>query len=128
VSEHRYEMILQAIRTIAAGAGLELSIFFAETPGAYPAAFTAIRAAGAEALIIVSAPEFNRDAEILAALAVEAKLPTVCEWRRVAYLATAPVKPSCVVVPRTFSCASFAGARPATCRLRGRLRADEVIE
>jgi ABC-type uncharacterized transport system substrate-binding protein len=40
--------------------------------------------AGAEALIIVSAPEFNRDAEVLAALAVEAKLPTVCEWSHMA--------------------------------------------
>src|ERR671930_1997589 len=46
--------------------------------------FSAMRAAGAEALIIVSAPEFNRDAEILAALAIEAKLPTVCEWSHMA--------------------------------------------
>jgi putative tryptophan/tyrosine transport system substrate-binding protein len=84
VSEQRYERILSAIRTIAVAAGLELPIFFAETPGAYPAAFTAMRSAGAEALIIVSAPEFNRDAEILAALAVEAKLPTVCEWSHMA--------------------------------------------
>jgi hypothetical protein len=42
-------------------------------------------------------------------------------WRRrAAYSATALARPSCVVVPRTISCASFAGARPATCRLRGR--------
>jgi putative ABC transport system substrate-binding protein len=84
VSEHRYETILQAMRTVAAGAGFELPTFFAETPGSYPAAFTAMRSAAAEALIIVSAPEFNRDAEILAALAVEAKLPTVCEWSHMA--------------------------------------------
>jgi putative ABC transport system substrate-binding protein len=43
-----------------------------------------MRSAGAEALIIVSAPEFNRDAEILAALAIEAKLPAVCEWSHMA--------------------------------------------
>ena len=30
------------------------------------------------------AAEFNRDAEILAALAIEAKLPTVCEWSHMA--------------------------------------------
>jgi putative ABC transport system substrate-binding protein len=84
VSEHRYETILRAIHTIAAGAGFELPTFFAETPGAYPAAFTAMRSAGVEALIIVSAPEFNRDAEILAALAIEARLPTVCEWSHMA--------------------------------------------
>jgi putative tryptophan/tyrosine transport system substrate-binding protein len=77
-------MILQTIRTIAAGAGLELPTFFAATPGAYPAAFTAMRSASAEALIIVSAPEFNRDAKILAALAVEARPPTVCEWSHMA--------------------------------------------
>src|SRR5262245_39970323 len=84
VSEHRYETILQAMRTVAAGAGFELPTFFAERPGSYPGAFTAMRSAGAEALIIVSAPEFNRDAEILAALAVEANLPTVCEWSHMA--------------------------------------------
>jgi putative tryptophan/tyrosine transport system substrate-binding protein len=84
VSEHRYETTLQAMRTVAAGAGFELRTFFAETPSSYPAAFTAMRSAGVEALILVSAPEFNRDAEILAALAVEAKLPTVCEWSHMA--------------------------------------------
>ena len=84
VSEHRYETILQAMRPVAAGAGFELPTFSAETPGSYPAAFTAMRAVGVEALIIVSAPEFNRDAEILAALAVEARLPTVCEWSHMA--------------------------------------------
>jgi putative ABC transport system substrate-binding protein len=84
VSEHRYETILQTMRAIAAGAGFELPAFFAQTPGSYPAAFTPMRSAGAEALIIVSAPEFNRDAEILAALAVEAKLPTICEWSHMA--------------------------------------------
>jgi len=84
VSEHRYETILQAMRPVAVGAGFELPTFSAETPGSYPAAFTAMRSAGVEALIIVSAPEFNRDAEILAALAVEAKLPTVCEWSHMA--------------------------------------------
>jgi ABC-type uncharacterized transport system substrate-binding protein len=84
VSEHRYGTILQAMRAIAAETGFELPTFFAETPGSYPTAFTAMRSAGVEALAIVSAPEFSRDAEILAALAVEAKLPTVCEWSHMA--------------------------------------------
>jgi putative ABC transport system substrate-binding protein len=43
VSEHRYETILQAMRPVAAGAGFELPTFSAETPGSYPAAFTAMR-------------------------------------------------------------------------------------
>jgi putative ABC transport system substrate-binding protein len=84
VSIQRYEIILQALRAVAASAKFELPEFFAETRGAYPAAFTGMRAAGAEALIVVSAPEFNRDADILAALAIEAKLPTVCEWSHMA--------------------------------------------
>jgi putative ABC transport system substrate-binding protein len=84
VSEHRYGTILQAMRAIAAETGFELPTFFAETPGSYPTAFTAMRSAGVEALAVVSAPEFSRDAEILAALAVEAKLPTVCEWSHMA--------------------------------------------
>ena len=68
VSADRYEIILREMRSAAASAGVDLLTFSAETAGAYPATFTAMRSAGAQALIIVSAPEFNRDAEILAAL------------------------------------------------------------
>ncbi len=37
-----------------------------------------------DALEIVSAPELFRDARTLAAFAVDAKLPTICEWRSMA--------------------------------------------
>jgi putative ABC transport system substrate-binding protein len=84
VSEQRYDAILRAMLPVAANAGFNLQSFSAETRASYPAAFTAMRSAGAEALVIVSAPEFNRDADILAALAIEAKLPTVCEWSHMA--------------------------------------------
>ena len=84
VSERRSDIILREMHSVARSAGIELLPFFAETLGAYPAAFTAMRSAGAEALVIVSAPEFNRDAEILAALAIEAKLAAVCEWSHMA--------------------------------------------
>ena len=84
VSQQRYEGILQRMRAVAVSAGFDLQAFFAETRAAYPSAFTAMRSAGAEALIIVSAPEFNRDADILAALALEAKLPAACEWSHMA--------------------------------------------
>jgi putative ABC transport system substrate-binding protein len=84
VSAERYESVLRELRSTAAAAGVELLTFSAETAGAYPAVFTAMRSAGAQALLIVSAPEFNRDAEILAALAIEAKLPAVCEWSHMA--------------------------------------------
>ena len=69
-----------ALRNAAAGLGVELLVFPATTPADYPGAFAAMRAAGAEALLIGASPEFNRDAKQLAALALEARLPTVCEW------------------------------------------------
>ena len=39
-----------------------------------------MRTARSEALIILSAPDFFRDAALLSRLALEAGLPTVCEW------------------------------------------------
>jgi putative tryptophan/tyrosine transport system substrate-binding protein len=44
----------------------------------YVAAFAGM--ARSEALVIISAPEFFRDAALLSRLALEAGLPTVCEW------------------------------------------------
>lgn len=64
----------------AAGLGVELHVFSAATPEEYPAAFAAMRAAGAEALLIGAGPEFARDVRQLAALALEARLPTACQW------------------------------------------------
>ncbi len=69
-----------ALRKAAAGLGLELLPFTVATPAEYPTAFAAMRAAGAQALVISATPEFQNDAKQLAALAVEARLPTVCEW------------------------------------------------
>ena len=43
-----------------------------------------MRAAGAEALVISATSEFFRDGEQLAAFALEARLPTVCEWAEMA--------------------------------------------
>jgi len=68
------------MRKAAAGLGVELLAFTVAAPADYPAAFAAMRAAGAQALVIGATPEFNRDAKQLAALALEARLPTVCEW------------------------------------------------
>jgi putative ABC transport system substrate-binding protein len=68
------------LRKAAAGLAVELLAFTVATPADYPAAFAAMRAAGAQALVIGSGPEFYRDAKRLAALALEARLPTVWEW------------------------------------------------
>ena len=74
----------QEMRTVAASAGVHLLTFEATGPDDYPAAFAAMRAAGAQALAIVANPLFIRDAPSLAQLALDANLPTVCEWAEMA--------------------------------------------
>jgi putative ABC transport system substrate-binding protein len=59
---------------------LDLLTFYAPTPEEFPTAFASMREAGVEALAIASVPEFASNAAALAALALEARLPTVCEW------------------------------------------------
>jgi putative ABC transport system substrate-binding protein len=63
---------LAAVRRVGEALGLELSAFYAEVPANYPAAFEAMRSAGAEGLAILSAPDFFTNASRLAALALEA--------------------------------------------------------
>jgi putative ABC transport system substrate-binding protein len=43
-----------------------------------------MRAAGAQGLVIMADPTFNRDVEALARLALETGLPTACEWAEMA--------------------------------------------
>ena len=66
------------------GLGVELLPFTVASPADYPTAFAAMRAAGAEALVISATSEFFRDGKQLAALALEARLPAVCEWAEMA--------------------------------------------
>ena len=74
-----------ALRKVAAGLGVELLVFSAAAPSDYPAAFAAMRAQGAQALIIGANPQFQRDGRQLAGLALGARLPTVCEWADMAH-------------------------------------------
>jgi ABC-type uncharacterized transport system substrate-binding protein len=74
------ERSVQALRAGAAMEGIELLVYTADGPSDYHAAFTAMRAAGSEALLIGSDPQFYGDRALLAALAREARLPTSCEW------------------------------------------------
>jgi ABC-type uncharacterized transport system substrate-binding protein len=60
--------------------GLDLMKFYSPTPAKYAPAFTAMSEAGVEALAIESAPEFATNAAMLASLALQSHLPTVCEW------------------------------------------------
>ena len=68
----------------SSGLGVELLPFTVTSPADYPAAFAAMQAAGAQALVISATSEFFRDGRQLAALALEAHLPTVCEWAEMA--------------------------------------------
>jgi putative ABC transport system substrate-binding protein len=74
-----------ALRKAAAGLGVELLVFPATAPSQYAAAFAAMQAQGAQALVIGAAPQFLRDGRQLATLALEARLPTVCEWAEMAH-------------------------------------------
>jgi putative ABC transport system substrate-binding protein len=71
-------------RRVAKELGLDTDVFYADEPGDYVAAFAGMRAARSEALVIISAPDFHRDAALLSRLALEAGLPTVCEWASMA--------------------------------------------
>jgi putative ABC transport system substrate-binding protein len=64
--------------------GLESDVFYADDPADYVAAFAGMHTARSDALVIISAPDFFRDAALLSRLAVEAGLPTVCEWASMA--------------------------------------------
>ena len=69
---------------VARELGLETDVFYADEPADYVAAFAGMRMARSEALVIISAPDFFRDAALLSRLALEAGLPTVCEWASMA--------------------------------------------
>jgi len=66
------------MREVAARLGIQLVELYVGGPDEYRQAFAAMRSKGAEALVITPMPEFGKHREELAALAVEAGLPTVC--------------------------------------------------
>jgi putative ABC transport system substrate-binding protein len=68
------------MRAAAMNADLELLVFEAAGPDDYSGAFQAMRAAGAQAVVITANALFNRDAEVLARLGLETGLALMCEW------------------------------------------------
>jgi ABC-type uncharacterized transport system substrate-binding protein len=70
----------EKMHAVAASRDIDLHIVEASNSGDYPAAFAAMRAAGAEALLITGNPIFNQDSGLLAKLATEMHLPIMCEW------------------------------------------------
>ena len=73
-----------ALRKAANELGVELLTFAVGAPSDYAAAFVAMQAQSAQALVIGATPQFQRDGRQLARLALDARLPTVCEWAEMA--------------------------------------------
>jgi putative ABC transport system substrate-binding protein len=69
---------------MARRADLTLAFHYVARSQDYERAFTAMRDAGAELLVLSANTHFARDVGVLAALAREGRLPTVCEWQEMA--------------------------------------------
>jgi putative ABC transport system substrate-binding protein len=72
------ESAVPAMRAGAQQLGIDLLVHYAAGPAHYPAAFAAMRAAGAQAAYIIDSSEFFRDAAMIAELALQAGLPSIC--------------------------------------------------
>jgi putative tryptophan/tyrosine transport system substrate-binding protein len=84
VNEQRDAPNILAVKDAARHAGVDLLSFYAARPADYAPAFAAMLSARADGLQITSAPELFASAPGLAALAIENKLPTICEWAEMA--------------------------------------------
>jgi putative tryptophan/tyrosine transport system substrate-binding protein len=85
LSPQRAETELE-LRKSATDAGTTLQVLYAARPADYAARFASMRAARPQALVIAANATFYRDGVQLAALALEAGLPTVCEWAEMAQM------------------------------------------
>jgi putative ABC transport system substrate-binding protein len=86
LSPSRHGRSIAAIRDVATSIGVGLEVAYAPTTNHYAAAFSALRSAGAEGVVIAGSREFRHDVRVLASLAHDAGLPTVCEWAEMARL------------------------------------------
>ena len=58
--------------------------FYAAGPSSYGTAFAAMRDAGIGAIVITANPEYFRDTAEILRHALQARLPTVCQWSEMA--------------------------------------------
>lgn len=72
------------LEKVASRIGSELFIVKVTDRDDYAQAFATMASSGTQALALGSYPLFPRDAQELAALALDARLPTICEWREMA--------------------------------------------
>jgi putative tryptophan/tyrosine transport system substrate-binding protein len=151
-----HEATKNALRQVTASAGLELIVLDVAESTEYRAAFDHMRVASAQALAITSNPQLYRDAEQLASLALEFRLPTICDWAEMAragcLIGYGPRMPELRGLAADYISRIFQGALPNTLPVEGPthftfalnlrtaralgievsqgllLRADEVIE
>jgi putative ABC transport system substrate-binding protein len=84
VNRQRDAPNIAALEETAGLTGVTLLTFYAANSDDYLPTFDAMRSAKVDGIQIVSAPEFFADASKLASLAIEAHLPTICEWAEMA--------------------------------------------
>jgi putative ABC transport system substrate-binding protein len=68
-------------RQAAEKIGVELLWFEVKSQSDYQPTLDAIHDAGVDGIVLESSPNFHRDAAQLATLALERRLPMICEWR-----------------------------------------------
>jgi putative ABC transport system substrate-binding protein len=72
------------MNVLAARAGMTIAFHYVARMEDYAPAFAVMREAGAELLIVSANTHFARDVAVLAALARENRLPSICEWQEMA--------------------------------------------
>jgi putative ABC transport system substrate-binding protein len=72
------------VEAAARALGQRIAIFNASSVPDFDAAFAAIRAQGADALLVMGDPFFNNNRERLIALAARFAIPAIWEWREMA--------------------------------------------
>ena len=80
----RHEANIAQVSSTAERLGLTVQSFPVSGPDQYAEALQSMRETSVDALLILPAPEFARDAAVLANAATAAGLPTVCEWNYMA--------------------------------------------
>ena len=72
------------VKRATADLGIEVIDFKVQSEAEYRKTFDAMHDARIDGVVIASSPAFSTNATQLAALAAERRLPTVCEWRKMA--------------------------------------------
>ncbi|MET0742236.1 MAG: ABC transporter substrate-binding protein [Microvirga sp.] len=121
----------EEMRTAAKGAGVELAFVEGPDPPSYGPVLTAARGQGAQALAINADSRFNRDAALLARLALDLGLPTVCEWGEMAregcLIGYGPILADLYRRTAYYAARLFEGASPSQVPIEGPSRFSLVI-